>query len=419
MKQSHTLSTSISHPSAMMRRTFGALRHRNYRLYFFGMLASAIGMWGQRVAQSWLVYDLTLSPLALGIVSFAPAIPVLVLSPWAGVVIDHTSRRLLLITTQAAAMILAFTLAVLAFTEAVQVWHVAVLSGLLGIVNAFDAPARQTFVIEMVGRKDLPNAIALNSAMFSAARVIGPSIGGMLMAAFGPAWTFLLNGVTYLAIIGGLLAMRLPHSVRRPSDRAPLVDLVEGLQFIRQNSAIVALIILALSIGLVGTWFLTLLPVVAREVLGLDEVGFSILTASVGIGALIGTLLIAYTSDKPGKGKRLTWMNLSLPVLILILAASRSYALSLGLLVFVGLTFIPQLSLVNTLIQNSVSDDLRGRVMSVYTLSVFGSFPIGGLIAGFMADQLGAPIAIATSAISMLVIGLGVRIMVPHLHHSL
>ncbi len=413
---SSTMAPRSTNPLDAMRRAFSALRHRNYRLYFFGMLVSVIGTWGQNVAQAWLVYDLTLSPLALGVVSFAPAIPVLVLGPWAGVIIDRTPRRTLLLITQSTAMMLAFILAALTFTNTVQVWHVVVLSGLLGIVTAFDAPTRQTFVIEMVGREDLPNAIALNSATFSAARVIGPAIGGAMMAIFGPAWTFLLNGISFLAIIGSLLAMHLARPKLNSAIHTPLADLTEGVRFISRDTAIVALIMLTIAIGLLGGWFLTLLPVIAREVLGVAEVGFSLLTAAVGVGSLVSTLMIAYLSDRPDKGQRLTRMNLSFPIFVLAFAASRSYLLSLGLLVAMGLTYIPQLSLVNTLIQINIPDELRGRVMSVYTLSLFGSFPIGGLIAGALADRIDTPTTVAVSGLVMLLVGLIIRVAVPRLH---
>lgn len=413
---SSTMAPRSTNPLDAMRRAFSALRHRNYRLYFFGMLVSVIGTWGQNVAQAWLVYDLTLSPLALGVVSFAPAIPVLLLGPWAGVIIDRTPRRTLLLITQSTAMMLAFILAALTFTNTVQVWHVVVLSGLLGIVTAFDAPTRQTFVIEMVGREDLPNAIALNSATFSAARVIGPAIGGAMMAIFGPAWTFLLNGISFLAIIGSLLAMHLARPKLNSARHTPLADLTEGVRFISRDTAIVALIMLTIAIGLLGGWFLTLLPVIAREVLGVAEVGFSLLTAAVGVGSLVSTLMIAYLSDRSDKGQRLTRMNLSFPIFVLAFAASRSYLLSLGLLVAMGLTYIPQLSLVNTLIQINIPDELRGRVMSVYTLSLFGSFPIGGLIAGALADRIDTPTTVAVSGLVMLLVGLIIRVAVPRLH---
>jgi MFS family permease len=410
-----TMTGRPSEPNEVMRRAFSSLRHRNFRLYFFGMLASVIGTWGQNVAQAWLVYDLTSSPFALGVVAFAPAVPVLLLAPWAGVVIDRTPRRTMLLITQSTAMMLAFILAALTFTDTVQVWHVVVLSGLLGVVNAFDAPTRQTFVIDMVGREDLGNAIALNSATFSAARVIGPALGGALMAIVGPAWTFLLNGISFLAIIGSLLAMHLPRPQLNTARRTPMADLTEGVRFISRDATIVALIALTLAIGLLGGWFMTLLPVIAQEVLNVAEVGFSLLMAAVGTGSLVSTLMIAYLSDRPGQGHRLTLMNLAFPVFTLMFAVSRSYPLSLGLLVIMGLTYIPQLSLVNTLIQTNIPDALRGRVMSVYALSLFGAFPIGGLIAGTLADRMGAPTTVAVSAVAMLLVGLTVRAAVPRL----
>ncbi len=394
---------------------FGAFRHYNFRLYFVGLLISVVGVWAQLVAQNWLVLELTDSPLILGQVTFVMAVPVWVLSPWAGVIIDRMSRRTLLIITQVVQMGQAFALAALTFSGTIQVWQIVWLSALRGLTNAFDAPTRQAIMVELVGKEDLSNGIALNSAMFSLARTLGPGIGAVILAVLGTAWAFTINGITFLAILVSLALLRLDRPAARPSGSSPLNDLAEGLRYIWQHKTILALIIIAMVIALFGSNFSTLMPVVARDVLGRDEVAYGMMGMALGIGSIIGTSIVAYLSTRPGRGRRLNQVNLIFPLTLLAFALSKSYSLSLFTLVLVGISFIPQLSLCNMLIQSIIPDEIRGRVMSIYSLVIFGTFPLGALIAGSIAEVLGAPLAIAISAGVVIVIGLLVRVAVPRL----
>lgn len=396
-------------------RTFSALRHYNFRLYFIGLLISVTGSWAQNVAQQWLVYDLTRSALVLGQVTFVMAIPVWLFGPWAGVVIDRMSRRTLLIITQAIQLVQAVTLAALTFSGWIEVWHIIVLSAVRGLANAFDAPARQAFVVEMVGKEDMSNAIALNSTLMSLAQILGPSLGGVIVATLGTAWAFTINAVSFLAILIALVMLRLAPSRPRPVRQSPLADLLEGLRFIWRTRTVAALMVIVLAVALFGANYRVLLPVVTREVLGKGEVAFGLLNGASGLGSVMGALLVASLSSRPRRGRYLNVVNILLPVMLIALAFSRSYVLSLLILVLVGIGYTPQLSLSNMLIQSHIPDEIRGRVMAVYTLLVFGAFPLGGLIAGALADRVGAALALGFSAGAVIVISLLARIIVPQL----
>ena len=399
-----------------LRQSFVALRHRNFRLYFLGLLISVTGTWAQNVAQEWLIYQLTGSPLVLGQVSFVMAVPVWLLSPWAGVAIDRWPRRTLLYITQSVQMLQALTLAALTFTGQIEVWHVFVLSAVRGVANAFDAPARQSFYVELVDdRQDLANAIALNSTLMSTARIVGPSLGGVIIALLGTAWAFTINGATFLAIIVALALMRLPKPVRVVSDKSPLEDMVEGVKFIWGTRLIAGLMAIVLAVALFGGSFRVLLPVVAQEVLGRGEVAFGLLNAGLGVGSLTGALLVTYLATRPALGRVLNLLNIALPIALLAFALSRSFALSLLLIALVGLSQTPHNSISNILVQANIPDVMRGRVMSVYTLVVFGASPLGSYLAGALAEQIGAPLAIAVSAAALLVVGFLTRTLVPEI----
>jgi predicted MFS family arabinose efflux permease len=400
-----------------LTRTFTAFRHRNFRLYFIGLLISVIGMWAQIVGQEWLVYSITNSPLALGQVTAVMAIPVWILGPWAGVVLDRFSRRHVLLISQTIQMVQAFVLAWLTFTGQIQVWHIMVLSGVRGIANAFDAPARQSFVVDMVGKEDLSNAIALNSTMFSLARFVGPAFGALILATMGTAWAFAFNGITFIAILGSLLLMKMPRVERRVSLQSPIGDLLEGFRFIWEQKVISALMVVALVIALFGANFSTLIAVFAKDILGMGEVGFGMMKAANGLGSVLGALVVTYLSTHSGRGKQLNVLNLLFPATLILFAISTSYPIALITLAIVGVTFIPQLSLCNMLIQSNIPDEIRGRVMSVYTLMIFGATPLGALISGAMAQSIGAPLTIVISAAAVILISLATRIAVPRLRH--
>lgn len=404
---------------------FAAFKHRNYRLWFFGQLTSLSGTWMQNVAQPWLVYDMTKSPLYLGIVSFAVAIPTLTFSLWAGVLIDRMPKRRLLLITQIVMMCAAFLLAADVFLGWVQPWHIVIFALINGAAQAFDAPARQSFTIELVGREDLMNAIALNSAMFNSARILGPTIAGIVLALLGAAWCFFLNGVSFLAVIGALLLMQLPRFTPKPRTDSPLMQLREGLNYIRHHETIRSLITLAAVSNLFAMGYSALIPAFARDVfdprneiafaqnvfasrpallgalealgenLARSEIRQSLLMTFVGLGALAGALVLAALGNFKRKGMLLTAGNLLFPIMVLCLAFSNSFFLGLLILLFAGLGFMVQNATINTLIQMMVPDELRGRVMSVYMLVFMGFFPIGALIAGAIAQRFGIPVGAA------------------------
>lgn len=394
-------------------RTFAALQHRNYRLYFFGQLVSLVGTWMQMVAQGWLVYQLTNSPLYLGLVSFAASIPVWALSLGAGVVIDRVPRRYVLIATQTVAMLLAFVLAALVFARVIQPWHILILSFLLGISQAFDGTARQAFVKDMVGKEDLMNAIALNSALFNMSRIIGPALAGIALASVGAAWCFFLNGLSFLAVIAGLMLQQMPKFVAQPRTASVWGDIQEGLRYIRDNQTISTLILIVSVSSVFGFAYAALLPAYAQDVVHVDAQGLGFLSTASGLGALCGALMVAALSHTRRKGVILTVGNLFFPLMLILFSLSRSFPLSLLLMAAVGWGFMIQNTTANTLVQSIVPDRLRGRVMSVYNLAFFGLSPIGSLQAGFVAQQLGVPIGLGWGAVATLLFGLFILWRVP------
>lgn len=387
-------------------RTFAALRHRNYQLYFGGQLISVAGTWMQIIAQGWLVYQISHSELTLGIVGFASAIPALLVSPWGGVVVDRVPKRSLLVVTQASAMLLAFILAALTFTGVVQVWHVVLLAAGLGLVNAFDGPGRQAFVVELVGREDLTNGIALNSMMFNGARVIGPAIGGLLLATLGSAWCFLINGLTFLAVIAGLLAMRLPPHQPPARLASPWKQLTGGLRYVFAHTELFALLLIALIFAVFGLSYGTLLPAFVDQVLHQGAAGFGLVNAATGLGAVTGALVVARSGGPGRRGRRLTAASLAFPILLLVFAYVPVFYISLVLAFGLGAAFMLQFTLINTLLQTRVDDEMRGRVLSLYTLTFFGFSPFGNLAIGILAEAWGLSLTIGLSAaIAMILSG--------------
>ncbi len=372
--------------------TFTALRSRNYRLWFFGQMVSLFGTWMQITAQGFLVFQLTHSPVYLGYVAFASGIPTWLFMLYAGVVADRMSRRRLLLVTQTAMMILAFFLAGLTFLKLVQPWHIILLAFGLGVANAFDAPARQAFVLEMVEREDLTNAIALNSTMFNSATAFGPAIAGVTYALFGPAWCFTLNGISFIAVIAALLAMmNLNPQPIQEEQTSVLVDLKEGLSYVLSHPMIRTLLGLVGMITLFGISFATLIPAWTIRILHGNASVNGLLFSARGLGALISALSIASLGRFKFKGKLLTLGTFAFPVGLLAFALVRRTPLSLLALVGVGWASILIFNLANTLVQTLASDKLRGRVMSVYSFTFFGFMPIGGLLAGAVAEKAGEP----------------------------
>ena len=378
-------------PRLPWARTFASLQHRNYRLFFFGQLVSLVGTWMQNVAQLWMVYALTNSPFKLGVVAFCAGVPVLAFSLWAGVVADRVPKRRLLLLTQTAMMTLAFILAADVFLGTVQWWHVAILAFLLGTANAFDAPTRQAFVVEMVGRRELMNAIALNSAMFNSARIIGPALAGVTLAAVGTAWCFVLNGVSFLAVITGLALMDVKPYVGAASTESPFKQMREGVSYIWHQPTVRPLITLVAVSNMFAMGYTALLPAFAQDVFHAGTVGYGLMSTAVGLGALSGALVIASLGNYQHKGLVLTAGNLLFPTMVLAVSLSKSFHLTMGFLVVAGLGFMTQNATANTLVQTTVPDGLRGRVMSVYMMVFQGLFPIGSLIAGSVAEKFGVP----------------------------
>jgi MFS family permease len=389
-------------PSLSFRQIFTAFKHPNYRLWFSGQLVSLVGTWMQTTAQGYLLFELTRSPAYLGYVGFAAGAPSWLFMLYGGVVADRLPRRRLLLLTQTTSMMLAFILAGLTFAGLVLPWHILLLAFGLGVVNAFDAPARQSFVFEMVGREDLANAIALNSSMFNLATVIGPAVGGLTYALVGPAWCFTLNGLTFVAVILALLKMRLQPAARNARRSAALDDLKEGLHYVASTPVIRTLITVAGVVSLFGLAFMTLIPAWAVTVLGGDAATNGWLLAARGLGALSGALMIATLGRFTFKGKLLTLGTFAFPLFLLLFAVVRWLPLALLALIGVGWGFMILFNMANTLIQTLAPDSLRGRVVSIYTLSFFGLMPLGALLIGWAAELWSEPVAILISALILL-----------------
>jgi MFS family permease len=373
-----------------------ALRHRNFRLFFWGQLISLIGTWMQSLAQSWLVYTLTHSAFQLGIVNTFQFLPVLLFSLFAGVIVDRFPRRPMIIGTQIAFLLLALILGVLTVAATVQLWQVYVIAALFGTVNAFDVPARQAFMVEMVGREDLLNGIALNSSIFNASRVFGPAIASLLIQEVGTGVCFLLNAASFIAVIIGLFMMRVERRPAATTTRRPLRQIGEGLRYIRQNERVWLVFAMVSVISIFGIpFYTTLMPIFATNVLNAGVGGLGTLSTCVGAGALVGAVLLAYLPPGPARGRLLLGAALVFGVMLGAFGFSPYLLLSGGLLVLVGFCVVSVNSSGNALIQEVTPDHLRGRVMSVWGLALIGLGPFGSFFAGVIAEQLGAPITVA------------------------
>ena len=406
---------AVEAPPTFWQRMFAALRYRNYRLWFMGQLVSLVGTWMQITAQGFLVFELTRSTAYLGYVGFAAGIPSWLFMLYAGVIADRVAARSLMVITQSIMMILALILAALTFAGLVQPWHIVLLALALGTANAFDAPARQTFVVELVERKDLTNAIALNASMFNLGSVVGPTVAGLTYAAFGAAWCFALNGVSFVAVIIALLLMRLQPRTVVQRTRSALAELKEGVRYTLGHPLLPALIALPGVTALFGSAYGTLLPAWAVDVLGGNATTNGLLQSARGIGSLVGALAIAALAHRGGRGRWLTTATFVYPILLLGFSGARVVPLALALLVGVGLSGILIFNMANTLVQSHVSDQLRGRVMSIYTLTFFGGMPLGALWSGALAQFIGAPLTIVVSSLLSLLCAAFFWLRVPHL----
>lgn len=378
-----------------IRATFRALQYRNFRLFFAGQSISLIGTWMQSIAMSWLVYRLTGSALLLGVVAFAAQIPTFILSPFFGVVADRYNRHRIIILTQTLSMLQAFTLAVLTLTGNIAVWHILALGVFLGCINSLDIPARQSFLIEMVEKKEvLGNAIALNSAMFNAARLIGPTVAGILVAVVGEGICFLINAISFIAVIAGLLLMKLNSKKPAPKGLNVFGELKEGVRYAFGSLQIKSILSLLAVISMMGMSYVVLMPIFAKEVHhgGAHTLGF--LMATVGVGALIATLYLASRKDPLKLEKIIPSSAVIFATGLIFFALSRVFWFSLLMLVVTGFGFMVTTASCNTVIQTVVEDDKRGRIMSLYTMAFMGTAPIGSLLAGALASALNASNAI-------------------------
>ncbi|MBD2605533.1 MFS transporter [Scytonema hofmannii FACHB-248] len=368
-----------------------AFRSRNYRLFFIGQGISLIGSWMTQLATIWLVYHLTNSPVMLGIVGFTSQIPSFFLGPFGGVFVDRFSRHRTLIGTQILAMIQSLTLAVLALTGVIQVWQIIALSLMQGFINAVDAPARQAFVPELIERRDdLANAIAINSTMFNGARLIGPAIGGLLIAQVGAPYCFLIDGVSYIAVIAALLAMNIKSNKYQLSRANPIQQIKDGFNYAFGFPPIRAILMLSALISFMGMQYTIIVPIFAEKILqgGAETLGF--LMAASGVGALFGGIYLATRQTVVGLGRLIAFGPTILGCGLIAFSLSRFLPLSLFSLLFVGLGTILQIAAGNTVLQTIVDDDKRGRIMSLYTMSFLGTIPFGNLLAGFLANNIGA-----------------------------
>jgi MFS family permease len=370
---------------------FGALRHRNFRLFFFGQGTSLVGTWMQSIAQGWLVLQLTNSPFYVGLVSALSSLPILLVSLPAGVFIDRVNKHRLVVLTQTLSLLQALVLAVLIWTHHIAFWQVAVIAVFLGTVNAFDTPARQAFLIELVGREDLGNAIALNSSAFNGARVVGPSIAGVLISAVGLAWCYFFNAVSYLAVIWALLEMRLPPFRRPDQPGDAWVQFREGVRFVWRDRRVLALVGMMAVISVFGFPYLVLMPVFARDVLKVGASGLGFMSASVGVGAVAAALGLAALGGRVRKGGILVWTGPIFGAALVAFAVMPWFPAALPMLAVVGGAMILNNAVTNTLLQTIVPDALRGRVMGFFAFVFLGMAPFGAFQAGWLAEQIGAP----------------------------
>ena len=375
-----------------LRVVLRAFRYRNYRLFFFGQGVSLIGTWTQQVALSWLVYRLTGSTLLLGLVAFANQVPTLFFSPFAGVAADRFDRKRLLLLTQALSMVQALVLAALVLTGVIEPWHIVALSVFIGTVNAFDMPIRQSFVIEMVeGREDLGNAIALNSALFNSARFIGPSVAGILISSLGEGICFLVNGISYLAVLAALQAIRVQRKQQIRKTGPLWGEIRDGISYIKNFKPIIAILALLSVFSIAGAPYMVLMPAYAKDIMHGNAGTYGLLMSSVGIGALSATFYLASRRSARGLINLIPAAAGTFGLGISAFALSRSFTAGILFLFVAGFSMMCQIASSNTIIQTVVDEDKRGRVMSFYAVSFLGVMPFGSLLAGSIAGKIGAP----------------------------
>ncbi|HEX6039220.1 MFS transporter [Longimicrobium sp.] len=396
-------------------RAFGALRHRNFRVFYVGQLLSLAGTWMQSTAQGWLVLELTNSALLLGIVTAVTSLPTLLFSLWAGDLADRADKRRIILVAQVVSLAAALVLALLTDTERITYPVLLALVFVLGTASAFEIPTRQSFFVDLVGPADLPNAIALNSAAFNATRIVGPALAGVVIGVAGVAACYYANAVSYVAVIIGLLMMRLPSFVPRPRTASTLESIREGLAYIRSDRLVRTLVWLIAGMSVTALPYVMLLPVFARDVLKVGAPGLGSMLSATGTGALAAGVSLAAGRVRVPRGRLILGAAAAFALLLMAFALCPWYPLSLGLLALVGFTMILNNASVNALLQSKVPDHLRGRVMSVYVFMFVGMTPLGSLQAGALARWMGAPYALATGAGTLLLIIAWIAVNIPEL----
>lgn len=384
---------------AVRRYGFGAFAHRNFRLFLFGQSVSLTGTWMQSIAQGWLVLQLTNSPFYVGLVSALGSLGVLLFTLYAGIIADRTDKRRTVVITQTLQMLQAFALAALVWSGHITTGSVMALAAFLGVVSAFDIPTRQAFIVEMVGKNDLMNAIALNTSVFNLTRVLGPVVAGFLIGAHGVAICFFLNGVSYLAVIASLLAIRLPPWSPRVAAGTAWQGFREVIAYLRSDARVSTLVGLTAVISIFGFPYLVLLPVFARDILRVGASGYGMLSAAVGLGAVAGALTVAIFAQRIPKGRWLVAAGTLFGLMLAVFASSRRFGVALAALALVGGAMIVNNALTNTLLQTLVPDHLRGRMMGFYSFMFVGMAPLGAFQAGLFAERLGTPLAVAAGGV--------------------
>ncbi len=379
--------------------TFASLRHRNYRLFFFGQMVSLIGTWMQWTAQGWLVYKITGSKAMLGVIGMVATLPMLLLSNFGGVVADRFPRRTVLLVTQTSSLIMPLILADLVLLGCVEVWHIALLAGLLGVVNSFDMPARQAFVVEMVGRDDLLNAIGLNSGVFNSARIMGPAVAGIVMASVGIGYCFMINGISYIAVVLAIYMIKVPASGQKRQTGSFLRKLVAGFAYVKRDKRLLGIMILLAVISIFGFSYTRLLPAFASDIFDASEIGYGEMLSFNGIGAIVGSLTVASMTRRRDKREALVAGVLIFCLAVTAFALTSNFTSGLFLLLILGTGMIMFMTTANTMIQTIVPDEYRGRVMGVWAFVFGGSMPVGSLAVGVAAEHIGLALTVKIGAL--------------------
>lgn len=389
----------------IIENNFHALTHKNFRYYWFGQCVSLLGTWIQNVGQSWLVLTITKSAFLLGVLSAVQFMPVMLFSLFAGVIVDKIPKKKIIIITQTVSMILAFVLSILVFTHKVQYWHVLILAAVLGFNNTFDMPARQSFIIDLVGKKDLMNAVALNSATFNLARILGPAVGALMIAYFGIAWCFLINGISFVAVLIGLFSIKVAYKNTVNTVRGNMLgDIKEGISYIFSNIELLSIVIMVLIMGIFAYNFNVLIPVYTKDVLHMEEKAYGFLLSALGAGSFIGALIASVRSKRGPKQKLMLFSSLTIGIGLILTGITHEYYPAALILFFTGIFNILFSTTANSTLQINSKNEYRGRVMSIYSLVFVGSAPLGSFLSGVFSEKLGANAAFIINGAAVVII---------------